>query len=386
MIAGGAGFTPAEAIASCARSASRCSSSTRRRSTASTRTSSSSGAAVGESDEATEITDADARRHEAHRRRRRGRGREGRRQAARLLRDRLHRRDRRDLRARRTGRSWPRWSTLAGVDAITTGDPNTYEIPLEKLIERDPQVIILGVNPFYSPTPTAVAARPGWDVMTAVKDGMIRPGQRHRDHPPRSPARRPGFGHLATGDVARHPDPAGTVGRIGVRSRDARGGPIGRPRRPAPGPPGHRRGRRARGSGARAGRRGRARVGPDRSGRQHRGDPVADLRARPRADLDARDRDDRLGPADAAGADGDARRRRAGRRRCHVPGPDPQPAGRSVRAGHRVRRRARGGHRGRAADQHRRRRVRHGPRPGLRRRPRHGLRRGPARRAAAPAA
>ena len=43
--------------------------------------------------------------------------------------------------------------TLAGADAITTGDPNTYAIALEKLIERDPQVIILGVNPFYSPTP-----------------------------------------------------------------------------------------------------------------------------------------------------------------------------------------------------------------------------------------
>jgi iron complex transport system substrate-binding protein len=65
--------------------------------------------------------------------------------------------------------------TLAGADAITTGDPNTYQIPLEKLIARDPQVIILGVNPFYSPTPTAVAARPGWKVMTAVKDGKIRP-------------------------------------------------------------------------------------------------------------------------------------------------------------------------------------------------------------------
>jgi iron complex transport system substrate-binding protein len=65
--------------------------------------------------------------------------------------------------------------TLAGADAITTGDPNTYEIPLEKLIERDPQVIILGVNPFYSPTPAAVAARPGWNVMTAVKDNTIRP-------------------------------------------------------------------------------------------------------------------------------------------------------------------------------------------------------------------
>lgn len=67
--------------------------------------------------------------------------------------------------------------TLAGADAITTGDPNTYEIPLETLIERDPQVIILGVNPFYAPTPEAVAARPGWNVMSAVKDGQIRPVQ-----------------------------------------------------------------------------------------------------------------------------------------------------------------------------------------------------------------
>ena len=30
--------------------------------------------------------------------------------------------------------------TMAGGDVITTGDPNTYEIPLEKLIEKDPQV------------------------------------------------------------------------------------------------------------------------------------------------------------------------------------------------------------------------------------------------------
>ena len=110
------------------------------------------GTAVGASDKATALTDADACRHErrsptpptaesakaAH-------------QAARLLRRRVHRRDRPDLRARPRARSWPRWSSMLGVDVIT-GDPVTYEIPLEKLIERDPQVIILGVNAFYSPT------------------------------------------------------------------------------------------------------------------------------------------------------------------------------------------------------------------------------------------
>ncbi|HYH93890.1 MAG TPA: ABC transporter substrate-binding protein [Candidatus Saccharimonadales bacterium] len=64
--------------------------------------------------------------------------------------------------------------TLAGGDVITTGDPASYEIPLETLIATDPQVIVLGVNPFYEPTPEAVKARPGWDAMTAVKDDAIR--------------------------------------------------------------------------------------------------------------------------------------------------------------------------------------------------------------------
>jgi iron complex transport system substrate-binding protein len=64
--------------------------------------------------------------------------------------------------------------TLAGGDTITTGDPDTYEIALEKLIEQDPEVIVLGVNPFYEPTPKEVAARPGWNVMTAVANDDVR--------------------------------------------------------------------------------------------------------------------------------------------------------------------------------------------------------------------
>jgi len=67
--------------------------------------------------------------------------------------------------------------TLAGGDVITTGDPASYELPLETLIEADPEKIVLGVNPFYMPTPEGVAARPGWDVMTAVKEGAIVPVQ-----------------------------------------------------------------------------------------------------------------------------------------------------------------------------------------------------------------
>lgn len=64
--------------------------------------------------------------------------------------------------------------TLAGGDVITTGDPNSYEIPLEVLISADPEVIVLGVNAFYAPTPEEVAARPGWEVMSAVANGDIR--------------------------------------------------------------------------------------------------------------------------------------------------------------------------------------------------------------------
>jgi iron complex transport system substrate-binding protein len=62
---------------------------------------------------------------------------------------------------------------LLGVDVIT-GDKVTYEIPIEKLIEADPQVIILGVNAFYNPTPEIVAKRPGWKALSAVKTGDIR--------------------------------------------------------------------------------------------------------------------------------------------------------------------------------------------------------------------
>jgi iron complex transport system substrate-binding protein len=62
---------------------------------------------------------------------------------------------------------------MLGVDVIT-GDATTYEIPLETLIERDPQVIILGINAFYKPTAAIIAKRTGWSGLTAVKTGDIR--------------------------------------------------------------------------------------------------------------------------------------------------------------------------------------------------------------------
>jgi iron complex transport system substrate-binding protein len=65
--------------------------------------------------------------------------------------------------------------TLAGADAITTEDPASYQIPLETLIQRDPQIIVLGTNPFYNPTPASVLQRTGWSAMTAVKNKDVRP-------------------------------------------------------------------------------------------------------------------------------------------------------------------------------------------------------------------
>jgi iron complex transport system substrate-binding protein len=64
--------------------------------------------------------------------------------------------------------------TLAGGDPITTGSPTDFAISLERLITADPEIIVLG-DAAYGVTAEAVAARPGWDVMTAVRDGAIRP-------------------------------------------------------------------------------------------------------------------------------------------------------------------------------------------------------------------
>ena len=63
---------------------------------------------------------------------------------------------------------------LAGGDPITTGSTTAYNIPLERLVEADPEVIVLG-DANYGVTPEIVAARPGWDGMTAVRDGAVRP-------------------------------------------------------------------------------------------------------------------------------------------------------------------------------------------------------------------
>ena len=64
--------------------------------------------------------------------------------------------------------------SLAGGTPITTGDPNSYTIALEKLVVADPQVIVLG-DYDYGTTVADVLKRPGWEHLTAVVDGAIRP-------------------------------------------------------------------------------------------------------------------------------------------------------------------------------------------------------------------
>jgi iron complex transport system substrate-binding protein len=63
---------------------------------------------------------------------------------------------------------------LAGGDPITSGSPDKFDISVERLIEQDPELILLADAPF-GVTPEQVAARPGWKVMTAVQEGEIRP-------------------------------------------------------------------------------------------------------------------------------------------------------------------------------------------------------------------
>jgi len=62
----------------------------------------------------------------------------------------------------------------AGGEAITTGDPNVWSMPLERLVAADPEVILLG-DAAYGVCPDVVAQRPGWGDIAAVRAGAIRP-------------------------------------------------------------------------------------------------------------------------------------------------------------------------------------------------------------------
>ena len=63
---------------------------------------------------------------------------------------------------------------MAGGDNIAADVTNNPypQLSSEQIIERDPQVIVL-TDAAYGATPEKVKARPGWDVVTAVKDDAV---------------------------------------------------------------------------------------------------------------------------------------------------------------------------------------------------------------------
>ncbi len=61
----------------------------------------------------------------------------------------------------------------AGGEPIT-GDALSTSIEIEDLVAADPELILLGDATYDETiTPESVAARPGWDAMTAVEDGRV---------------------------------------------------------------------------------------------------------------------------------------------------------------------------------------------------------------------
>jgi iron complex transport system substrate-binding protein len=63
---------------------------------------------------------------------------------------------------------------LAGGTPVTSGSAANFQIPLERLIAADPEIIVLG-DAAFGTTPDLVATRPGWGIMTAVRQGAVRP-------------------------------------------------------------------------------------------------------------------------------------------------------------------------------------------------------------------
>ena len=63
---------------------------------------------------------------------------------------------------------------VAGGDPLTSGTDGVYQIEAEQIVAFDPEVILLG-DAGYGVTADQVTARPGWNVLSAVKSGAIRP-------------------------------------------------------------------------------------------------------------------------------------------------------------------------------------------------------------------
>jgi iron complex transport system substrate-binding protein len=66
--------------------------------------------------------------------------------------------------------------TLAGGENLGAQLPSDWaQLSLETLLTTEPDIIILGDATWGGVTPEAVAARAGWDSLTAVKEGRVIP-------------------------------------------------------------------------------------------------------------------------------------------------------------------------------------------------------------------
>ena len=63
---------------------------------------------------------------------------------------------------------------LAGGEAVTTGSATNWEMPVERLVTEDPEIILLA-DSNYGVTAEEVHGRSGWDGITAVKEDAIHP-------------------------------------------------------------------------------------------------------------------------------------------------------------------------------------------------------------------
>jgi iron complex transport system substrate-binding protein len=102
---------------------------------------------------------------------------------------------------------------LAGGDNIFGDLPgDTAQVSSETIVQRDPEVIILTDSdvPFNAQTPDAVAARPGWSAITAVRNGTIYPvpGALYSTQGPRLAAALEDLARLLHPDLVTVPSPA----------------------------------------------------------------------------------------------------------------------------------------------------------------------------------
>ena len=90
---------------------------------------------------------------------------------------------------------------LAGGEAVTTGSATNWEMPVERLVAEDPEIILLA-DAAYGATAEEVSGRPGWDVVTRGPRWSHPADRRHRVDAARAAPHR-GTASAPRGDPSR---------------------------------------------------------------------------------------------------------------------------------------------------------------------------------------